>query len=97
MKDHELELLALIDQYQQATINYTKAKEILDAVKEALKAFGTQRVGDYWVDVTSYDRESVSYADIKKSNPHLAAQLIDLGLVKKSTSERLSVKLKETP
>jgi hypothetical protein len=97
MQDHEQELLALIDQYQQATINYENAKKILDAVKEALKSYGTSRVGDYWVDVTSVERESISWSDIKKHNPHLAAQLIDLGLVKKSTSERLSVKLKETP
>jgi hypothetical protein len=88
------ERLEAIERYEMAKTAYDRAAATLEAAKLELKEFGTFNEAGYKVDVSVIARESISWGDIKKKDPVLAAKLIEAGFVKKSESERLSVKMK---
>jgi len=90
---NEPEFFKLIDDYQAAKCAVDKAEATLEALKTTIKSYGTISVGDVAVELASIDRESVSWSDIKQKQPSLAAQLINAGLVKKSSYEKLKVSI----
>lgn len=86
--------IELIEEYEAAQFAFDKAKARFDLVKDAIRARGTFTEGDYQVSVSVINRTSVSLKDIEKYSPDLFKELNDRGLITKSESERLSVKLK---
>jgi len=89
------ERFELVDEYMRAKQAVEKATAWLDAVKLQLKEFGTFQEGDLFVDVSVVTRETISLTDIRKQRPDILVQLMELGFVKKSESERLTVRTKE--
>lgn len=89
------ERLELLEEYSRAISIYEKAKAHLEAIKIQLKEFGTFSEGGWSVDVSVVKRETISLKEIQKAKPSIYKELVDMGLVNTSESERLTVKLKE--
>lgn len=89
------ERLELIEEFQKAQIAYQKAKTHLDILKDQLKEMGSFTEAGYMVEVSYIERESISLKDIKVKLPDIYITLQANGLISKSESERLTVKLKE--
>jgi len=84
-----------VDRYMAAKYSLEKAQAQFEAAKLELKEFGTFSEGDLFVDLSVVSRESISLVDLKKSRPDLVVILQELGFIKRSESERLTVRTKE--
>jgi hypothetical protein len=87
--------LDLVSEYMKAKAQLEKAEAYMDAVKFQLKEYGTFSEGGAVVEVSVVCRETVSLKELKDLRPELIKDLRDAGIIKKSESERLSVKIKE--
>lgn len=89
------ERLEIVDEYMKAKFNFDKAKMVFDLTKERLKEFGTFSEGGVIVDVSVVGKESLSIKKLTEYNPDLVRELRELGVITKSESDRLTVKVLE--
>lgn len=89
------ERLDLINQYLDAKSAVDKATAHLDAIKFQLKEMGCFEEDGVVVDVAIVTRESLSLKELTKYNPKLVIELREAGIITKSESERLTVKVKQ--
>ena len=89
------ERMEAIDEYMKAKAAVDKATAWLDATKITLKEFGTFSENGVTVDVSVIERETISVKDLLKQRPELVKPLRDAGIIKTSSSERLTVKVKD--
>lgn len=71
-----------------------KLKVSLDLVNDWIRQRGSQTVGDYQISVAVIERKSCSLTVVGKYAPDLYKELDARGLVTKSESERLSIRLR---
>lgn len=91
MSDERLEL---VSEYIAAKAAVDKATAWLDTVKDQLKPMGTWSDQGVTCDVSVIERESISLKDLTKLHPELIRPLREEGIIKMSSSERLTVKVK---
>ena len=89
------ERLEAIENYLKAKNEYERAKAAYDIAVETLKPMGTFNENGVYVDVSVVSRETLSLGDLKKMRPDLVEELRNLGYIKTSTSDRMTVKIKE--
>jgi hypothetical protein len=89
------ERLDAIESYMKAKADYDRAKMILDLAKEDLKEFGSFSESGATCDISVITKETISLKDLKEQRPELIKDLRDAGIIKKSESERLTVRVKE--
>jgi hypothetical protein len=92
MSDDRLEL---IDEYMKAKAAFDKASAWLDTVKDQLRPMGTWSEGGVTCDVSVIERETISLKDLTKLHPELIRPLREEGIIKTTSSERLTVKVRE--
>lgn len=89
------ERLEAVDLYLKAKGELERAKRQYEIACDMLRPMGTFNEGGAYVDVSVISRETLSSGDIKKLRPDLYQELKNLGFVKTSESERLTVRIKE--
>mgnify|MGYP003653041639 CR=1 FL=1 len=89
------ERIEAIENYLKAKNDYERAKSAYEIAVDELKPMGTFNENGVYVDVTVVSRETISLGDLKKQRPDLVEELRNLGYIKTSESDRLTVKIKE--
>jgi hypothetical protein len=89
------ERLEAVSLYMKAKAELERAKSAYDIAVDLLKPMGTFNEGGAFVDVSVISRETIALGDIKKMRPDLVEELRNLGFIKTSHSDRLTVKIKD--
>lgn len=87
--------IELADRFMTLKGQIEKLQAELEAVKFELREMGTWSESGIVAEVSVVSRETLSLKELGKYNPKLVIELREAGIITKSESERLTVKLKE--